>query len=41
MLRPRSIVPKIGVFRVFIQLGKATRSGINVKDASSAAVPTA
>src|SRR5262249_30753465 len=40
-LRPRLIVPEIGVFRFFIQLGKATRSSINVKDASSAAAPTA
>ena len=40
-LRARLIVPEVGVFRFFIQFGKATRSGINVKDASSAAVPTA
>ena len=40
-LRARLIVPEIGVFRLFIQFGKATRRGVDVKDASSAAVPTA
>jgi hypothetical protein len=35
------IVPEIGVFGELVQLGKARRGFLDVKDASSAARPTA
>jgi hypothetical protein len=37
----RSVVPKVGVFGLFVQLGETTARGIEVKDASSAARSTA
>ena len=40
-LRPRLIVPEIGVFRFLVQFGEASRRGVDVKDASSAAARTA
>jgi hypothetical protein len=40
-LRPRLVVPEIGVFRFFVQFGEASGRGVDVKDASSAAVRTA
>ena len=40
-LRPRLVVPEIGIFRFFVQFGEASRRGIDVKDASSAAARTA
>jgi hypothetical protein len=36
-LRARLIVPKIGVFGLFVQLGQTALGGVDVKDASSAA----
>jgi hypothetical protein len=40
-LRARLVVPEIGVFGLFVQLGEAAFGGIDVKDASSAARATA
>ncbi len=40
-LGARLIVPETGVLGLFVQLGQAARRGIDVKDASSAAAPTA
>ena len=40
-LRSRLIVPEIGVFRLLVQFGEASRRGVDVKDASSAAALTA
>jgi hypothetical protein len=40
-LGTRLIVPEIGVFGRFVQLGQAALRGIDVKDASSAVAPTA
>src|SRR5690349_19504168 len=36
-LGARLIVPKVGVFGLFVQLGEAPRRGVDIKDASSAA----
>ena len=41
VLRARLIVPEIGVFRFLVQFGEASRRGVDVKDASSAAARTA
>ena len=40
-LRARLVVPEIGVFGLFVQLGEAALRGIDVKDASSAVRATA
>ncbi len=40
-LRARLIVPEIGVFQFLVQFGEASRRGVDVKDASSAAARTA
>src|ERR1019366_3883007 len=40
-LAARLVAPEIGVFRLFVQLGKAALRGLDVKDASSAASATA
>ena len=40
-LGARLVVPEIGVLGLFVQLGEAALRGIDVKDASSAAAPTA
>ena len=40
-LRARLVVPQIGVFGLFVQLGQTALRGIDVKDASSAALTTA
>ena len=40
-LRARLIVPEIGIFRFLVQFGEASRRGVDVKDASSAAARTA
>ena len=40
-LRLDLVVPESGVFGRFVQFGEAARRGIDVKDASSAARPTA
>jgi hypothetical protein len=37
----RLVVPEIGIFRLFVQFGETPLRGIDVKDASSAAAPTA
>jgi hypothetical protein len=41
VLRARLIVPEIGIFGFFIQFGETPLRCIDVKDASSAAAPTA
>ena len=41
LLRLLGVVPEIGVFRELVQLGKPCRRCLDVKDASSAARPTA
>jgi hypothetical protein len=40
-LRPRLIVPEIGVFGFLVQFGEAPRRGVDVKGASSAVARTA
>ena len=40
-LAARLVVPESGVFGLFVQFGEAACRGIDVKDASSAAAPTA
>ena len=40
-LRSCLVAPEIGVFRLFVQFCKASRRGVDVKDASSAAGLTA
>jgi hypothetical protein len=41
LLRLLGVVPEIGIFGELVQLGQARRGCIDVKDASSAARPTA